>query len=127
MTTPAASLVVPVRDEAGNIAPLVAEIRTTLDAAGLAWELFLVDDGSADGSWAEIEALAVADTRVHGIRLERGQGKSAALAAGFACCRGDRIVMLDGDGQDDPVEIPRMFASNALCLPSDPGITASMT
>ena len=109
MTTPAASLVVPVRDEAGNIAPLVAEIHTALDAAGLTWELFLVDDGSADGSWAEIEALAVADTRVHGIRLERGQGKSAALAAGFACCRGDRIVMLDGDGQDDPVEIPRML------------------
>ena len=110
MTTPAASLVVPVRDEAGNIAPLVAEIHTALDAAGLTWELFLVDDGSADGSWAEIEALAVADARVHGIRLERGQGKSAALAAGFACCRGDRIVMLDGDGQDDPAEIPRMLS-----------------
>jgi hypothetical protein len=110
MTTPVVSLVVPVRDEAGNIAPLVAEIRASLDTAGLAWELFLVDDGSTDGSWAEIEGLAAADPRTRGIRLKHGQGKSAALAAGFAGCRADRIVMLDGDGQDDPAEIPRMLA-----------------
>jgi glycosyltransferase involved in cell wall biosynthesis len=110
MTTPAASLVVPVRDEAGNITPLVDEIRTSLDAAGLSWELFLVDDGSVDSSWEEITALAAAEPRVHGIRLERGQGKSAALAAGFARCGADRIVMLDGDGQDNPTEIPRMLS-----------------
>ena len=110
MTTPVVSLVVPVRDEAGNIAPLVAEIRASLDTGGLAWELFLVDDGSTDGSWAEIEGLAAADPRIRGIRLKHGQGKSAALAAGFAGCRADRIVMLDGDGQDDPAEIPRMLA-----------------
>jgi len=109
MTTPTASLVVPVRDEAGNIVPLVDEIRMALDAAGIAWELFLVDDGSTDGSWAEITALEAADTRVHGVHRERGQGKSAALAAGFARCQADRIVMLDGDGQDDPAEIPRML------------------
>jgi glycosyltransferase involved in cell wall biosynthesis len=109
MNTPAASLVVPVRDEAGNIAPLVAEIRRALDADGIAWELFLVDDGSSDGSWAEIEAAEAADTRVRGIRLVPGQGKSAALEAGFAKCQADRIVMLDGDGQDDPAEIPRML------------------
>jgi len=110
MTTPVVSLVVPVRDEAGNITPLVAEIRTSLDTAGLPWELFLVDDGSTDGSGAEIETLEATDLRVHGIRFERGQGKSAALAAGFARCRADRIVMLDGDGQDDPAEIPRMLS-----------------
>ena len=109
MTTPVVSLVVPVRDEAGNIAPLVAEIRTSLDTAGLSWELFLVDDGSTDGSWAEIEGLAAADPRTRGIRLEHGQGKSAALAAGFARCRAEWIAMLDGDGQDDPAEIPRML------------------
>ena len=110
MPTPAASLVVPVRDEAGNLAPLVAEIRAALDAAGVDWELFLVDDGSTDASAEEIAGLERADPRVRGIRLERGKGKSAALAAGFAACRGDRIVMLDGDGQDDPAEIPRMLA-----------------
>ena len=110
MSTPCASLVVPVRDEAGNLAPLVAEIEAALDAAGVSWELFLVDDGSSDGSWAEIVGLERADPRVRGIRLERGRGKSAALAAGFAACRGLAIVMLDGDGQDDPAEIPRMLA-----------------
>ena len=109
MPTPSTSLVVPVRDEAGNIAPLVAEIRAALDGARVEWELFLVDDGSTDGSWAEIDGLAAADPRVHGLRLDRGQGKSAALEAGFARCRGGRIVMLDGDGQDDPAEIPRML------------------
>lgn len=110
MTTPVVSLVVPVRDEAGNITPLVAEIRRSLDTAGLSWELFLVDDGSTDGSGAEIEALEAADSRIHGIRFDHGQGKSAALAAGFARCQADRIVMLDGDGQDDPAEIPRMLS-----------------
>lgn len=108
MSLPDLSVVVPVRDEAGNIDPLVAEIRAVLDGAGLAWELFIVDDGSRDGSWSEIQA--VADPRVTGIRLGRQSGKSAALAAGFRRCRGPAFVMLDGDGQDDPAEIPRMVA-----------------
>jgi hypothetical protein len=109
-SVPQASLVVPVRDEAGNIGPLVREIAAALDAAHVEWELFIVDDGSRDGSWGEIRQAAAADQRVVGIRLERGRGKSAALAAGFAACRGPRIVMLDGDGQDDPAEIPRMLS-----------------
>jgi hypothetical protein len=110
MNTPAASVVVPVRDEAGNIAPLVAELRAALEAAGIAWELFLVDDGSTDASWAEISSAESSDPRIRGIRLEQRRGKSAALAAGFALARGERVVMLDGDGQDDPGEIPRMLA-----------------
>jgi hypothetical protein len=108
MSPPDVSLVMPVRDEAGNIAPLVAEIRTQLDAAGLAWELVIVDDGSADGSWPEIVEAAAADDRVRGERHDRGRGKSAALMTGFRHTRGRHVVMLDGDGQDDPAEIPRM-------------------
>jgi glycosyltransferase involved in cell wall biosynthesis len=110
MHVPDVSLVVPVRDEAGNIGPLIAEIRATLDAAGRRWELFVVDDGSSDASWGEIEAAAAADPRVTGIRHPTGRGKSAAQTAGFARCRGRFIVMLDGDGQDDPAGIPAMLS-----------------
>ena len=102
------SLVVPVRNESGTIGPLVAEIRERLDAAGVAWELFLVDDGSTDGSWNEIVEVAAGDDRATGERHDAGLGKSAALMTGFRRCRGRHVVMLDGDGQDDPAEIPRM-------------------
>ena len=112
MTLPDVSLVVPVRNESGNIAPLVGEIAASLDSRGLSWELFLVDDGSTDSSWGEITAAA-ADPRVHGVRQERGLGKSAALMEGFSRCRAPRIVMLDGDGQDDPAEIPGLLAALA--------------
>lgn len=110
MSSPTVSLVIPVRDEAGNIGPLLAEIRGVLDAAGRSWEAIVIDDGSTDASWSEIEAARVADPRVTAIRHATGLGKSAALAAGFARCRGRFVVMLDGDGQDDPAEIPAMLA-----------------
>lgn len=109
MSVPDVSLVVPARDEAGNVGPLVAEIRSVLEAAGLTWEAFLIDDGSADDTWDEISAAAAADPRVQGIRHGAALGKSAALARGFAACRAPFVVMLDGDGQDDPAEIPRLL------------------
>lgn len=110
MHQPDVSLVVPVRNEAGNIAPLAAEIRAALDGAGLHWEAWFVDDRSNDGSWDEIATVTASDPRVRGIRAVGGAGKSAALATGFARCMAPRIVMLDGDGQDDPAEIPRLLA-----------------
>jgi hypothetical protein len=110
MNAPDVSIVIPVRNEAGNIGPLIDEIRTVLGRAGIDWELSVVDDGSTDASWAEIVAAGAADARVQGIRQERPLGKSAALAAGFARCRAAKIAMLDGDGQDDPAEIPGMLA-----------------
>ena len=118
---PAVSLVVPVRNEAGNIGPLLAEIRAVLDGAGLAWEAIVVDDGSTDDSWREITAAAAEDPRITGVRRERGEGKSAALVAGFARCRGTSVVMLDGDGQDDPAEIPGMLALLADPAAGRPG------
>jgi dolichol-phosphate mannosyltransferase len=118
MRVPDVSLVVPIRDEAGNLGPLVAEIRAALDAAGLGWELFLVDDGSADSSWAEIEREAAADPRVRGLRHDGRRGKSAALMTGFGRTTGAAVVMLDGDGQDDPAEIPRLLAA----LSRDPAV-----
>ena len=118
MRPPDVSLVVPVRDESGNIGPLAAEIRTRLDAAGLSWEACFVDDGSADASWNEIVEAAAGDDRITGERHDTGLGKSAALMTGFRRCRGRNVVMLDGDGQDDPAEIPRMVG----LLDGDPTI-----
>jgi hypothetical protein len=119
MNAPDISIVIPVRNEAGNIGPLLAEISRVLDQAGTTWEAFVVDDGSTDESWREITAAAAADGRVRGIRHDRGLGKSAALASGFAKCRAAVIAMLDGDGQDDPAEIPGMHA--LLAAPAPPG------
>ncbi len=118
MSPPDVSLVVPVRDEAGNIGPLMAEIASRLDAAGMTWEAFVIDDGSIDGSWNEIVEAAASDERVQGVRHDHGRGKSAALMTGFKRCRGRHVVMLDGDGQDDPAEIPRMV--RLLDKSSDP-------
>jgi hypothetical protein len=109
-TPPDVSLVVPVRNEAGNIGPLVAEIRAALDGAGISWEAFAIDDGSTDSTWDEIGAVSASEPRLVGVRRSPGAGKSAALMDGFERCRAPRIVMLDGDGQDDPAEIPAMLA-----------------
>jgi glycosyltransferase involved in cell wall biosynthesis len=110
------SVLVPVKDEVESLAQLTAEIAAALesrpadDVAGDQWEVIFVDDGSTDGSWAEILRLTAEDTRVRGLRLRRNFGKSAALAAAFAASTGQIIVTLDGDLQDDPAEIPEMIA-----------------
>ena len=71
--------------------------------------MIIVDDGSKDGSWNEVTQLARRDPRVRGIRFRRNFGKAAALSAGFACVRGDFVVTLDADLQDNPAEIPGLI------------------
>lgn len=105
---PALSLVIPVYDEAESLPELADRTRAALDGAGLLFEAWLVDDGSTDGSWAEIERLHTADARFAGVRFRRNYGKSAALAAGFARARGRYVATLDADLQDDPDELPQM-------------------
>ena len=103
------SIVIPVLNEELNVAPLHQEIDEVLRSAGLQAEMIIVDDGSKDGSWNEVTQLTRRDPRVRGIRFRRNFGKAAALSAGFACVRGDFVVTLDADLQDNPTEIPGLI------------------
>lgn len=105
------SVVVPVYNERPTLGALFDECRAALDPLGLAWELVFVDDGSNDGSFDEITALQARDPRCRGLRLRTNLGKAAALAVGFRAARGERLVTMDGDLQDDPAEVPRMLAT----------------
>ena len=102
------SIVVPVFNEAGSVEPLYQEIVEALTPLG-AFEVVFVDDGSTDGSSAVIERLVAAHDCVRLVKLRRNFGKAAALTHGFAEARGDLIVTMDGDRQDDPAEIPKLL------------------
>jgi glycosyltransferase involved in cell wall biosynthesis len=105
------SVVIPVCNEVDSLRPLHAEIAEVARREHLDTEVLFVDDGSRDGSWKVIQDLAAQDGHVQGIRLRRNFGKAAALSAGFHAARGEIIFTLDGDLQDDPVEIPRFLAA----------------
>lgn len=100
------SVVVPLKDEKENVRPLFERVRAALSADS--WELVLVDDGSTDGTFAELEAVAASDSRVKVVRLRRNFGQSAATQAGLDAATGDVIVTMDGDLQNDPADIPRL-------------------
>jgi glycosyltransferase involved in cell wall biosynthesis len=105
------SVVVPVYNERESLESLHAELDEVARAQGYDLEILMVDDGSTDGSWRQIEALAQRDPRVRGIRFRRNFGKAAALSAGFGHARGELVMTLDADLQDDPREIPRFLAA----------------
>ncbi|HZZ77043.1 MAG TPA: glycosyltransferase family 2 protein [Gemmataceae bacterium] len=107
------SFVIPVFNEQESLAILYDEIARATQAANLAFEIVFVDDGSTDTSWNCIRTLAEQHSDVHGIRFRRNFGKAAALSAGFATARGDIIMTLDADLQDDPAEIPNFLAKLA--------------
>src|SRR5262249_23950737 len=104
------SAVIPLFNEADSLAALHGELVAVAGAEGYDLEIIFVDDGSTDGSWAEVRRLVKADRRVRGIRFRRNFGKAAALSAGFRAARGEYIITLDADLQDDPREIPRLLA-----------------
>jgi glycosyltransferase involved in cell wall biosynthesis len=104
------SIVIPVFNEAESLATLHRELSEVAAAQGYDLDVIFVDDGSTDGSWNVIGQLAAADARVRGLRFRRNFGKAAALSAGFDQARGDFVITLDADLQDDPQEIPRFLA-----------------
>lgn len=100
------TIVIPVHNEAGNIGPLVQEIAAAL-VSGPSYEIVVIDDGSVDES--ANEALAAGDN-IRVLRHEKRTGKSRALISGFQAAKGQWIATLDGDGQNDPADIMKLWA-----------------
>ena len=109
----AISVVIPVLDEVDNIAPLHERLCAVLDELAQSYEILFVDDGSTDGTFERIAERARQDPAVRAIRFRRNFGKAAALAVAFREVRGETIITMDGDLQDDPREIPGFLAELA--------------
>jgi undecaprenyl-phosphate 4-deoxy-4-formamido-L-arabinose transferase len=109
MPAPALSVVVTLLNEEGSVEELYRRTLTSLD--GASFELIFVDDGSTDGTWAAVERLRAADDRVRGVRFKRNFGQHPAMHAGLARARGDVVVTMDGDLQNEPEDIPKLVAA----------------
>jgi glycosyltransferase involved in cell wall biosynthesis len=103
--SPYLSVVVPVLDEEENVEPLYRRLVESLDGLGRTFEIVIVDDGSRDETYPMLERLAARDERLKLVRLRRNFGQTAAMAAGFDHARGEVIVPMDGDLQNDPGDI----------------------
>lgn len=107
--SPRISVLVPIYNEIDNIVALISEIRAALDGK-IAYELIYIDDGSTDNSWRKLKTIATHFKKLRVIRHQSSYGQSVALLTGVKVARADWIITLDGDGQNDPADIPRMLA-----------------
>jgi len=105
----ALSIVIPLFDEEDNVVPLVREIGGVLDALGRTAEIVIVDDGSTDRSFARLVAIQAEEPRLRIVRLTRNYGQTAAMAAGIAEARGEVLVTMDADRQNEPRDIPKLL------------------
>ncbi|HXR35116.1 MAG TPA: glycosyltransferase family 2 protein [Candidatus Binataceae bacterium] len=104
------SVVIPVFNEQDSLLPLHEELDRTLRPLGLSYEMVFIDDGSTDASAAVLRQLCAADPSCRALRLARNTGQTAALACGLHNARGAVVVAIDGDGENDPADIPRLLA-----------------
>jgi len=102
------SIVIPVYNEDESLPELCSWIQRVVQAAGLSYEVILVDDGSTDRSWEVIEELRRSNPHIKGIKFQRNYGKSAALNEGFKAASGEVVITMDADMQDSPDEIPEL-------------------
>jgi undecaprenyl-phosphate 4-deoxy-4-formamido-L-arabinose transferase len=109
MSDPGLSVVVTLLNEQSSVEELYRRTVSALD--GRPFELILVDDGSTDGTWQAVERLHAADPRVRGVRFKRNFGQHPAMQAGLARARGDVLVTMDGDLQNEPEDIPKLVAA----------------
>ncbi|HET6371746.1 MAG TPA: glycosyltransferase family 2 protein [Candidatus Polarisedimenticolia bacterium] len=112
---PEISVVVPLYNERDNVSPLACELIPVLETLGRSFEVVFVNDGSTDGSEEPLRALRQADRRVRILTLERNSGQTAALSAGFAAARGETVLTLDADLQNDARDIPRLLGMLEGC------------
>jgi dolichol-phosphate mannosyltransferase len=115
---PELSVVVPVKDEADNVRPLIGEIVAALRGV-VPFEIVYVDDGSKDGTKAVLDAARTETPELRVIRHERNSGQSAGVRTGVQFARAPLVVTLDGDGQNDPADIPRLLAAYRGAPPAD--------
>jgi glycosyltransferase involved in cell wall biosynthesis len=104
------SILVPIYNEKDNVRPLGAALLEVLDGMQKQFEIILVNDGSTDGSAEELDRLAGSDARIKVIHLKRNYGQTAALMAAIDHAKGDVLIPMDGDLQNDPKDIPRLLA-----------------
>ncbi len=107
---PSISIVVPLYNEAENLAELHRQLRAALESMNRSFELILVDDGSTDGTRDALLALEARDPRVQAVLLRRNFGQTAAFSAGFDRSHGEVVVTSDGDLQNDPADIPALVS-----------------
>jgi glycosyltransferase involved in cell wall biosynthesis len=103
------SIIIPVYNERGAIPELCRGLKDVLAGLSKSAEILFIDDGSKDGSGIALDAMAQSDARVQVLHLRRNYGQTAAIMAGFQHCTGDVIIPMDGDGQNDPADIPRLL------------------
>jgi len=103
------SVIVPLKNEEESLPELAAWIERVMDTHHFTYEVWMVDDGSTDDSWAVIQQLAAQNPLIKGIKFQRNYGKSAALNEGFSAAQGDVVITMDADLQDSPDEIPELY------------------
>ena len=104
------SIVIPVYNEEENVEPLIGEIEVALSALGKSYEVVVVDDGSRDGTFLKLRQMHQCLPQLKVIGLKRNFGQTAALAAGLAHAQGEVVILMDGDAQNDPADIPALLA-----------------
>lgn len=109
------SVVVPLKNEEGNIAELIGEIKPIMQSLKAPWELICIDDGSTDRTLPFLKEIASETPELRIVIFQRNYGQSSAFDAGFRLARGELVITLDGDRQNDPADIPKLLALMEQC------------
>jgi dolichol-phosphate mannosyltransferase len=109
------SVVIPLKNEEGNIAALIEELEPVMSKLGKEWELICIDDGSTDQTWLMLQQLSKQKPYLKLIKFRKNYGQSSGFDAGFKKAQGEFVISLDGDGQNDPSDIPRLLALIPSC------------